>query len=94
MPKIVELITTRSDRVAPAASLRDVARRMVDAKISSVIVVDQGAILGIITERDKLRAMRQRRPHHQTARCMACRLTRISGSPIAKLPASASVTSW
>jgi len=67
VPKIVELITTRSDRVAPAASLRDVARRMVDAKISSVIVVDQGAILGIITERDMLRAMRQRRPLDQTA---------------------------
>ena len=67
MPKIVELITTRSDRIAPAASLRDVASRMLDVKTSSVIVVDQGAIVGIITERDMLRAMRQRRPLEQTA---------------------------
>ncbi|MBS1129925.1 MAG: diguanylate cyclase/phosphodiesterase with sensor(s) [Proteobacteria bacterium] len=81
MPKIVELITTRSDRVAPAASLRDVASRMLDVKTSSVIVVDQGAILGIITERDMLRAMRQRRPLEQTAR-------ETMTSPVHSVPAN------
>ena len=41
---------------------------MLAAKISSVIVIDQGAILGIITERDMVRVMRQRRSPVQTAR--------------------------
>ena len=41
---------------------------MLAAKISSVVVVDQGAILGIITERDILRMMRQHCSPDKTAR--------------------------
>jgi len=67
VPNIVDLITTRSDRVAPGATLREVASRMLDAKISSVIVVDHDAILGIITERDLLRLMRRHCSPDQTA---------------------------
>lgn len=65
--KIVELITTQSDRVEPGLSLREVAARMLAAKISSVIVVDQGKTLGIITERDIVRVMRQHHSPDQTA---------------------------
>ena len=59
MPKIVELITSRSERISPATCLRDVAAQMLAAKVSSVIVVDDGKAVGIITERDILRIMQQ-----------------------------------
>ena len=59
MPKIVELITSRSERISPATRLRDVAAQMLAAKVSSVIVVDDGKAVGIITERDILRIMQQ-----------------------------------
>ena len=66
--RIAELISTQSDRVEPSLSLREVAARMLEAKVSSVIIVEQGAILGIITERDIMRAMRRHRSPDQTAR--------------------------
>ncbi|MDE2441280.1 MAG: EAL domain-containing protein [Betaproteobacteria bacterium] len=59
MPKIIELLSNHSDQVASDTSLRDVAARMLEAGISSVIVVDAGMVTGIITERDLLRVMRQ-----------------------------------
>ncbi len=59
MPKIAELITSRSERISPATCLRDVAVQMLAAKVSSVIVVDDGKAVGIITERDILRIMQQ-----------------------------------
>ncbi len=68
MARIVELVTTQSDRVTPETSLREVASRMLALKISSLIVVDEGAILGIITERDLLRVMRRRGSTEQAAR--------------------------
>lgn len=66
--RIAELISTQSDRVEPSLSLREVAARMLEARVSSVIIVEQGAILGIITERDIMRAMRRHRSPDQTAR--------------------------
>jgi diguanylate cyclase (GGDEF)-like protein/PAS domain S-box-containing protein len=77
---IVELITTRSDRVDPGLGLREVAARMLAAKISSVIVVDQDVVLGIITERDILHIMRQHCSPDQTARD-------IMTSPVHSVPA-------
>jgi diguanylate cyclase (GGDEF)-like protein/PAS domain S-box-containing protein len=68
VPRIVELISTQSDRVTPDASLGEVASLMLSAKISSVIVVDQGAVLGIITERDMLRLMRRHQSPELPAR--------------------------
>ncbi|MBP5985725.1 MAG: EAL domain-containing protein [Azonexus sp.] len=68
MTRIVELITTHSDRVAPEATLREVASLMMASKISSVIVVDDDAVLGIITEHDLLRVMRRHQSPEQSAR--------------------------
>ena len=68
MTRIVELITTQSDRVAPEATLKEVASLMMASKISSVIVVDQGAVLGIITEHDLLRVMRRHQSPEKSAR--------------------------
>ena len=59
MPTISELLTSRSDRVSPQTRLREVAAQMLASGLSSVIVVDGGVAVGIITERDILRVMRQ-----------------------------------
>ena len=59
MPKIVELITSRSDRVTPATRLREVAAQMLTTGVSSVIVVDAGRAVGIITARDILRLVQR-----------------------------------
>ncbi|RIX44098.1 MAG: PAS domain S-box protein [Rhodocyclales bacterium GT-UBC] len=63
MPRIVELITRRSERVPPTANLNQVAALMMDARISSVIVVDNDSdtAIGILTETDMLHIMRQHR---------------------------------
>lgn len=61
MPRIVELITRRSERVPPTASLSQVAALMMASRISSVIVVDHDSAIGILTETDMLHIMRQHR---------------------------------
>lgn len=68
MTKIAELITTHSDRVSPDATLREVASLMVASTLSSVIVVDKGVVLGIITEHDLLRVMRRHQSPERSAR--------------------------
>ncbi|MBS1140009.1 MAG: putative signaling protein [Proteobacteria bacterium] len=65
---IVDLISTRSNRVEPGINLRDVASHMLGTKSSSVIVVEENVAVGIITERDIVRFMRQHLPPEQTAR--------------------------
>ncbi len=67
MPKIVELITSRSDRVTPATRLREVAAHMLATSVSSVIVVDTDRAVGIITERDILRLVQRRGSPEQRA---------------------------
>jgi len=60
MPTVAELMTLHADSVPPEATLADAASMMVGARISSVVIVEQGRVIGILTERDMLRAMR----HH------------------------------
>ena len=49
----------RSDfvSVAPEDTLGEVAQKMVEAKTGAVAVVDYGRLVGILTERDMLKAM-------------------------------------
>ena len=68
MTQIKALIAARSDRVAPGACLREVAAHMLASRLSSVIVVEQQTVLGIITERDIVHVMRQKSPPATTAR--------------------------
>lgn len=68
MPKVADLMTVHADRVPLRATLGDAAALMVEARISSVIVVDGGKAVGIVTERDVLSAMRQ---HNNTHRPVA-----------------------
>jgi CBS domain-containing protein len=46
--------------VAPEDTLGEVARKMVDKNMGAVIVKDYGRLVGILTERDMLKAMAAR----------------------------------
>jgi CBS domain-containing protein len=45
--------------VGPEVSLSEVAQRMVDKDVGAVLVMEDGRLVGILTERDVLRAVAQ-----------------------------------
>jgi CBS domain-containing protein len=49
---IREIMTADPRTVAPEASIVDAAREMRDGDVGAVIVVDQGRVAGIVTDRD------------------------------------------
>ena len=53
--KASEIMTRHVVSVGLDTSVRDVARVMIDRRISAVPVIDQGKIVGIVTENDLLR---------------------------------------
>ena len=59
MTTVADLMTLHVDRVPVDATLGDAALCMVEGRISSVIVVDRDRVVGIVTERDMLHAMRE-----------------------------------
>jgi diguanylate cyclase (GGDEF)-like protein/PAS domain S-box-containing protein len=61
MNSIADLITTHDGRLPPSATLGEAASLMINRGISSVIVVDEGQAVGILTEADMLKAMRTHR---------------------------------
>ena len=61
MPTVAQLMTNHADSVGPTATVAEAAARMVESRISSVIVIENNKVLGIVTERDILHAMRQQR---------------------------------
>ena len=63
MTTVADLMTLHVDRVPVGATLGDAALRMVEGRISSVIVVDRDNVVGIVTERDMLHAMREHQAH-------------------------------
>jgi CBS domain-containing protein len=54
--QILETKGTQVHTVAPEASLREAAVAMMDHHCGSLVVLDHGRVVGIITERDLLRA--------------------------------------
>ena len=68
MPTIIELVKDHSDRMSPETSLRELAARMLSRGVSSVIITDNGAAVGIVTESDLLRIMRRGGSPDQPAR--------------------------
>ena len=46
--------------VAPEDTIGEAAQRMADANVGSSVVLEHGRLIGILTERDLLRAMAQR----------------------------------
>ena len=60
MATLGELMTRDVLAVAPEDTLGEVATKMVDRGVGSVVVSDFGRLIGIMTERDMLRAMADR----------------------------------
>lgn len=49
---VKEIMTTVTDSVLPSATLREAARKMRDFKLSSLLVGEDGKLIGMITDRD------------------------------------------
>jgi CBS domain-containing protein len=60
MSTLGELMTRDLLVVAPEDTLGEAAQRMVDRGIGSAVVLDYGRLIGILTERDVLRAVADR----------------------------------
>jgi CBS domain-containing protein len=60
MATLGELMTREVLAAAPEDTLGETATKMVDRGVGSVVVSDFGRVIGILTERDMLRAMADR----------------------------------
>ncbi len=60
MADLGDLMTRNLIGVAPEDTLAEAAQRMADQRVGSAIVLDHGRLIGIVTERDLLRAMADR----------------------------------
>jgi CBS domain-containing protein len=56
MKQIGDLMTRDVLAVAPEDTLGEAAQKMVDRKVGSAVVMDFGRLIGILTERDLMRA--------------------------------------
>ncbi len=57
MAQISDVMRTDFITVAPEDTLGEVAQRMVDLSVGSAVVKDFGRLIGIVTERDLLKAV-------------------------------------
>jgi CBS domain-containing protein len=57
MPAVRDHMSRNLLTVEPALPIAEVARRMVERNVGSVIVLEDGRLTGILTERDLMRAM-------------------------------------
>lgn len=55
---LAEIMATTFAIVSPQATLADASRRMIDVDTGAAAVVDDGALVGMISERDLLRVFR------------------------------------
>ncbi len=60
MPQIVDVMRPDFIEVAPEDTLGEVAERMTEKNVGAVVVKDFGTLIGILTERDLLKAMAAR----------------------------------
>ena len=60
MPQLSDVMRRDPIEVAPEDTLGEVAERMSDANMGAAIVKDFGRLIGILTERDMLKAMAAR----------------------------------
>jgi CBS domain-containing protein len=60
MPQLSDVMRRELIEVAPEDTLGEVAARMSDANVGAVVVKDFGRLIGILTERDMLKAMAAR----------------------------------
>jgi CBS domain-containing protein len=57
MAQLADVMRREFITVAPEDTLGEVAQKMVDLNVGSVVVKDFGRLIGILTERDLLKAM-------------------------------------
>ena len=55
--KLRDLIENSAETMSPASTLREAAMAMVSGEVGSMGVIDDGALIGILTERDILDAV-------------------------------------
>jgi CBS domain-containing protein len=60
MPRLFEIMRPELIEAAPEDTLGEVAERMTEVNVGAVIVKDYGRLIGILTERDMLKAMASR----------------------------------
>ena len=60
MPTLADVMRTEVIDVAPEDTLGEVAERMSEVNVGAVVVKDFGRLIGILTERDMLKAMAAR----------------------------------
>ena len=60
MPTLADVMRTEVIEVAPEDTLGEVAERMSAMNVGAVVVKDYGRLIGILTERDMLKAMAAR----------------------------------
>src|SRR5919108_6006880 len=60
MGRLADVVKPNFITVAPEDTLGEVAERMTQANVGAVVVKDYGRMIGILTERDMLRAMAAR----------------------------------
>jgi CBS domain-containing protein len=60
VPRLVDIMRPEPIIVAPEDTLDEVAERMTEVNVGAVIVKDYGRMIGILTERDMLKAMAAR----------------------------------
>jgi CBS domain-containing protein len=60
MPRIADVMRADFIEVAPEDTLGEVAERMTAKNVGAVVVKDFGRLIGILTERDMLKAMAAR----------------------------------
>jgi CBS domain-containing protein len=60
MPTLADVMRTEVIEVAPEDTLGEVAERMSKVNVGAVVVKDFGRLIGILTERDMLKAMAAR----------------------------------
>ena len=57
MPQLADVMRRDYISVAPEDTLGEVAQQMVDRNVGAVVVKDFGRLIGILTERDLMKAM-------------------------------------
>jgi CBS domain-containing protein len=60
VPTLADIMRAEVIEVAPEDTLGEVAERMSEVNVGAVIVKDYGRLIGILTERDMLKAMAAR----------------------------------
>ncbi|HEX6222587.1 MAG TPA: CBS domain-containing protein, partial [Acidimicrobiia bacterium] len=60
--RVRDLMTADVITIGPDASLKEAARRMIEAGVSGLVVTDGGRLMGVITEADFVKSESDRRP--------------------------------